>query len=64
MVDLKIRTKDYALQIIQLCSKLPNNNIAQILGKQMLRSGTSVGANFREATRSRSKEEFISKANI
>lgn len=64
MVDLKIRTKDFALQIIQLYSKLPKNNVAQILGKQMLRSGTSVGANFREATRSRSKEEFISKANI
>jgi len=64
MVDLKIRTKDFALQIIQLYGKLPNNNIAQILGKQMLRSGTSVGANFREAVRARSKEEFIAKTNL
>ena len=43
-------------------SKLPKNNtVAQVLGKQVLRSGTSVGANYREASRSRSKAEFISK---
>jgi four helix bundle protein len=43
-------------------SRLPRNNtVAQVLGKQVLRSGTSVGANYREASRSRSKSEFISK---
>lgn len=64
MVDLKIRTKNFALQIIRLYCNLPDNNLAQILGKQVLRSGTSVGANYREATRARSTREFCSKTNI
>ncbi|MBI4726593.1 four helix bundle protein [candidate division TA06 bacterium] len=64
MVDLKLRTKRYALQIINLYCKLPKSDIGKILGKQMLRSGTSVGANYREATRARSTREFCSKANI
>jgi four helix bundle protein len=64
MLDLKIRTRNFALQIIKLYCKLPNNNVAQILGKQLLRSGTSVGANYREANRARSTQEFCSKANI
>ena len=60
--DLKPRTKAFALRVIRLYSKLPKNNtVAQVLGKQVLRSGTSVGANYREASRSRSKAEFISK---
>ena len=60
--DLKLRTKAFALRIIRMYSKLPkNDSIAQVLGKQVLRSGTSVGANYREASRSRSKAEFTSK---
>src|SRR5258706_15750776 len=60
--DLKPRTKTFALRIIQMYSKLPKHDVvAQILGKQVLRSGTSVGANYREASRGRSKAEFISK---
>jgi four helix bundle protein len=60
--DLKVRTKAYALRIIRLYSRLPKNHtVAQVLGKQVLRSGTSVGANYREASRGRSKAEFISK---
>jgi four helix bundle protein len=60
--DLKLRTKMFALRIIRLYSKLPKNDtVAQVLGKQVLRSGTSVGANYREASRGRSKAEFISK---
>src|SRR5437762_3447838 len=60
--DLKPRTKVFALRVIRMYSKLPNNNtVAQILGKQALRSGTSVGANYREASRARSKAEFVSK---
>ena len=60
--DLKLRTKAFALRVIRMYSKLPKNNtIAQVLGKQVLRSGTSVGANYREASRGRSKAEFISK---
>ncbi len=60
--DLKDRTKRFALQIIKMFSTLPKNAEAQVLGKQILRSGTSVGANYREAYRSRSKAEFIAKA--
>ena len=60
--DLKHRTKAFALRIIRMYSRLPRNSPpAQILGKQVLRSGTSVGANYREASRARSKAEFISK---
>jgi four helix bundle protein len=60
--DLKPRTKEFALRIICMFSKLPKNDtIAQVLGKQVLRSGTSVGANYREASRARSKAEFTSK---
>jgi four helix bundle protein len=60
--DLKPRTKAFALRIIRMYSKLLKNDVvAQVLGKQVLRSGTSVGANYREASRSRSKVEFISK---
>ena len=60
--DLKIRTKEFALRVIRLYSALPKSDtVAQILGKQVLRSGTSVGANYREASRGRSKAEFTSK---
>jgi four helix bundle protein len=60
--DLKPRTKAFALRIIRMYSKLrKNDQIAQVLGRQVLRSGTSVGANYREASRGRSKAEFISK---
>jgi four helix bundle protein len=59
--DLKIRTKAFALRIIKLYVSLPKTILAQVLGKQVLRSGTSVGANYREANRARSKAEFISK---
>lgn len=59
--DLRIRTKQFALRIIRMCSKLPNGREGRILGDQVFRSGTSVGANYREAYRARSKAEFISK---
>jgi four helix bundle protein len=59
--DLKERTKQFALRIIRLFGRLPKTTEAQILGKQLLRSGTSVGANYREAHRGRSKPEFIAK---
>jgi four helix bundle protein len=59
--DLKERTKLFALRIIKMYSLLPKSIEAQILGKQVLRSGTSVGANYREASRGRSKPEFIAK---
>ena len=59
--DLKSRTKQFALQIIKLFRSLPISSDAQVIGKQVLRSGTSVGAQYREACRSRSDSEFISK---
>lgn len=62
--DLRIRTKQFALRILKLYSALPSTTLPQVLGKQLLRSGTSVGANYREAYRARSKAEFIAKAGI
>jgi len=59
--DLRDRTKDFALRIIRAFSALPKTGEAQVLGKQMLRSGTSTGANYSEACRGRSKAEFIAK---
>lgn len=62
--DLRTRTKEFALQIIKLFRTLPRSEEARVIGKQILRSGTSVGANYRAACRSRSKAEFISKMSI
>ncbi len=60
--DLKLRTKAFALRVIRMYSALSKSDtVAQVLGKQVLRSGTSVGANYREASRGRSKAEFIAK---
>ena len=59
--DLSQRTKEFALIIIRVYSSLPTTTLAQVLGKQLLRSGTSVGAHYREASRARSDAEFISK---
>ena len=59
--DLAKRTKSFALRIIRMFSALPKTPEAQVIGKQLLRSGTSVGANYREAYRGRSKAEFVSK---
>src|SRR5262245_28272406 len=58
---LRTRTKEFALRVIRLYSALPKTTLAQTLGKQVLRSGTSVGAQYREACRARSTAEFISK---
>ncbi len=60
-VDLRDRTKDFALRIVRMFSALPKTTEAQVIGKQLLRSGTSIGANYREAFRARSKAEFIAK---
>jgi len=59
--DLKTRTKQFALRVIRLYSALPKPTEAREIGKQVLRSGTSVGAHYREASRSRSTAEFVSK---
>jgi four helix bundle protein len=62
--DLKDRTKKFALRIIKLVSSLPHTLEARLIGRELLKSGTSVGANYREATRSRSKAEFRAKIGI
>ena len=59
--DLKVRTRQFAVRIIRLYSALPPTTVAQTIGKQVLRSGTSVGAQYREGYRSRSDAEIISK---
>ena len=59
--DMRKRTKDFALRIVLVYAALPKNAIAQVLGKQILRSGTSVGAQYREACRAKSNADFISK---
>ena len=62
--EMKARTKVYANRIVKLCSALPGNWIAQTLGKQLLRSGTSVGANYRAVCRAKSNADFINKLRI
>ena len=62
--ELKRRTKRFALAIIRLVGALPRNEAARIIGGQMLRSGTSVGANYRAACRARSRAEFASKLAV
>jgi four helix bundle protein len=59
--DLKHRTQKFAVRVIRMYSALPKDPVSQVLGKQVLRSGTSVGANYREASRGRSKAEFAAK---
>lgn len=58
--DLSERTKVFALRVIKMFSAPPKTEVARVLGKQVLRSGTSVGANYREAHRARSKFEHRS----
>jgi four helix bundle protein len=60
--DLRERTKAFAVRVVKLFAALPKNDlVAQTLGKQLLRSGTSVGAQYREGLRARSRAEFASK---
>ena len=59
--DLRERTFEFSRRTVRLFAALPKNTLAQTLGKQVLRSGTSVGANYREADVGRSKPEFIAK---
>ena len=59
--DLADRTKRFALDVIRLYSRFPKSTEAQIIGRQMLRSGTSVGAQYREAIRAKSVADFINK---
>lgn len=62
--ELKVRTKLFALAIIKFVQELPKNYVSNVIGGQLLRAGTSVGANYRSACRARSQAEFISKMGI
>lgn len=62
--EMKRRTKTYANRVVKLCSALPRGWIAETLGKQLLRSGTSVGANYRAVCRAKSNLDFINKLRI
>ncbi len=62
--DLKLRTKKFALRVIKLVRSLPKNMVAYEIGRQLLRSGTSVASNTRAAFRGRSKKEFLAKIGI
>ena len=62
--ELKKRTKSFAIRVVNVFRSLPRSPDAQILGKQLLRSGTSVAANYRAVCRARSKPEFIAKLGI
>ena len=62
--DLRRRTKEFALRVIKLFRALPKTEEARVLGRQILRSGTAVAANYRSACRARSRADFISKIGI
>jgi four helix bundle protein len=62
--ELKVRTKKFALNVMELTEKLPHTRSGDVLGRQLLRSATSVGANYRAACRARSRADFISKVSI
>ncbi len=62
--ELKLRTKKFALRVIKVFQALPRSDDARTLGKQLLRAGTSVAANYRAVCRSRSKAEFVAKLGV
>lgn len=62
--DLKTRTKRFSLRVIRLVKSLPFDDVVRTIGKQLLRSGTSVGANYRAACRARSAAEFCAEMGI
>ena len=59
--DLLKRTKQFALRIMKLVAALPRDEVSRVIGRQLVRAGTAVGANYRAACRGRSKKEFIAK---
>src|SRR5882757_10785574 len=62
--DLRARTRKFAIRIVHVYRSLPRNEESRVIGRQLLRSGTSVGANYRAACRARSKAEFVAKLGI
>ncbi len=62
--SMKLRTKQFAIRIVSVVRSLPRTREGDVIGKQLLRCGTAVAANYRAVCRSRSKAEFISKINV
>jgi len=62
--EMKRRTKEYAKRIVRLCRLLPETREGRLIGNQLFRAGTSVGANYRAACRDRSKADFVSKLGV
>jgi four helix bundle protein len=62
--DLKERTKRFAIRIVRMFRSLPRTEEARVVGRQVLRSGTSVAANYRAVSRARSKAEFVAKIGV
>ena len=62
--DLKKRTRAFALRVIKMCEALPKGRTADVIGRQLLRSATSVGANYRAACRAKSRADFVAKMGI
>jgi four helix bundle protein len=62
--EMKHRTKQYANRVVRLCEALPETWVARTLGAQLLRSGTSVGANYRAVCRAKSRADFVNKMRI
>ena len=62
--ELEKRTKKFALEVIRFVADLPKNKITDVMGYQFLKAGTSIGANYREANRAQSRQDFIHKIAI
>ena len=62
--ELEKRTKAFAIAVIRFVDKVPTNKAAQLMGGQLLRSATSIGANYREASRAESRRDFVHKVAI
>jgi four helix bundle protein len=62
--EMKKRTKEYGLRVIRLVAALPRNPVCDVIGRQLLKAGTSVGANYRAACRSRSDADFLARMGI
>ena len=62
--DFKRRTRAFALRVIRLVRALPKSRVSEVIGRQLLRSGTSVGANYRSACRARSRADFVAKLKL
>src|SRR5512140_2966234 len=62
--DMKRRTKKFALDVIRFVEALPKGKIAEIIGRQLIRAGTSVGANYRAACRARSAADFVARIGV